>query len=418
MAAVSGYQPPPFFRRGLPPSAKLTLYLAICLTLLIGDLQMRYLDTLRQGVAILTYPLQIAAATPAEFTRNVSNYFNGLITLQRENERLRTAQLKASKELLRDSQLEAENEQLRGLLAIRERVKVSSIAAEILFTARDPFSRKVILDKGGNAGIESGLAVVDAEGVIGQVTRVFPLHAEVTLLSDKEQAIPVLIERSGLRAVMFGTGSGLMELRYLAANADVRVGDRIVTSGLDGVFVKGLPVATVIRASRDAAESFGRILCLPIGGVEKSGAVLVLGRAGGVPGRPPEVYDDPRRTLAGRVGRRDDSSSSAASSAASGASSSEASAASSVNASSAASATAASSARASSAASSAVASKAASSAASSAAAASRASSSRVASSASSAASSNAASSRAVPPPAPASAPAAPTAANTAQRERP
>lgn len=290
----------------MPPTAKLTIYVALSLALLVGDLQMTYLTTLRQGVAILTYPLQIAAATPAEFARNVSNYFNGLITLQRENERLRSERLQAAKQLLRSSQLEQENTELRGLLDMRARVKVQAIAAEVLFTARDPFSRKVILDKGGNQGVEPGLAVVDASGVLGQVTRVFPLHAEVTLLSDKEQAIPVLIERSGLRAVMFGTGSGLTELRYLAANADVRVGDRILTSGLDGVFVPGLPVAKVIRASRDAAESFGRILCLPIGGVEKSGSVLVLGRAGGLPHRPSEEALDPRRTSAGRISQHRD----------------------------------------------------------------------------------------------------------------
>jgi rod shape-determining protein MreC len=304
MAASTGHQPPPFFRRGLPPSAKLTIYVALSLALLVGDLQMSYLTTLRQGVAILTYPLQIAAATPAEFARNVSNYFNGLITLQRENDRLRADRLQSAKQLLRSSQLEQENTELRGLLDMRARVKVQSIAAEVLFTARDPFSRKVILDKGGNQGVEPGLAVVDAAGVLGQVTRVFPLHSEVTLLSDKEQAIPVLIERSGLRAVMFGTGSGLTELRYLAANADVRVGDRILTSGLDGVFVPGLPVATVIRASRDAAESFGRILCLPIGGVERSGDVLVLGRAGALPQRPAEEALDPRRTAVGRISQR------------------------------------------------------------------------------------------------------------------
>ncbi|MEC5384826.1 rod shape-determining protein MreC [Uliginosibacterium sp. H3] len=307
MATSTGHQPPPFFRRGLPLSAKLTIYVALSLALLVGDLQMSYLTTLRQGVAILTYPLQIAAATPAEFARNVSNYFNGLISLQRENERLRADRLQAAKQLLRSTQLEQENTELRGLLDMRERVKVTSIAAEVLFTARDPFSRKVILDKGGNQGVEPGLAVVDAAGVLGQVTRVFPLHAEVTLLSDKEQAIPVLIERSGLRAVMFGTGSGLTELRYLAANADVRVGDRILTSGLDGVFVPGLPVATVIRASRDAAESFGRILCLPIGGVERSGDVLVLGRAGALPKRPQEEALDPRRTAAGRISQRHES---------------------------------------------------------------------------------------------------------------
>ncbi|MEC5398632.1 rod shape-determining protein MreC [Uliginosibacterium sp. H1] len=301
---VPGHQPPPFFKRGLPLSAKLTIYLALSLALLVADLRLRYLDTLRQGVAILTYPLQIAAATPAEFVRNTGNYFSGLVGLQRENERLSANQLVAAQELLRLEQLKAENSQLRGLLDMRARVKVNSIAAEILFTARDPFSHRVILDKGTSQGVGPGLAVVDAEGVIGQVTRVFPLHSEVTLLSDKEQAIPVVVARSGLRAVMFGTGTGLMELRFLAANADVQLGDQILTSGLDGVFVPGLPVATVVRADRDSGESFGRIICKPIGGVAKSGSVLVLGRAEPLPERPAAENASPERSAAGRIGRK------------------------------------------------------------------------------------------------------------------
>lgn len=301
MAAVPGHQPPPFFRRGLPASAKLTIYLALSLALIVGDLRLRYLDTLRQGIAVLTYPLQIAAATPAEFVANVSSYFSGLVRLERENQHLKQDQLKESARLLRMAQLEQENTRLRGLLDMHQRVQVQSIAAEVLFTARDPFSRRVILDKGGNQGVEAGLAVVDPTGVIGQVTRVFPLHSEVTLLSDKDQAISVMVERNGLRAVMFGTGTGLMELRYLAANADVQAGDRILTSGLDGVFVPGLPVALVVRVSRDNAESFARILCKPLGGVETNGAVLVLGRVGPKPQRPKEESVDRQRTVAGRI---------------------------------------------------------------------------------------------------------------------
>ncbi|HEX5126809.1 MAG TPA: rod shape-determining protein MreC [Rhodocyclaceae bacterium] len=302
---ATGYQPPPFFRRGLPATAKLTIYLALSLSLLVGDLRLRYLDTLRLGIAVLTYPLQIAAATPAEFVHNAANYFSGLVSLQRENKQLKSDQLSAASQLLRMSQLQQENVQLRGLLDMRARVPVKAIAAEVLFTARDPFSRKVILDKGSNQGVEAGLAVVDPAGVIGQVTRIFPLHAEVTLLSDKDQAIPVVVERSGLRAVMFGTGNGLMELRYLAANADVQPGDRILTSGLDGVFVSGLPVATVIRTTRDNGESFARILCRPIGGVEKTGAVLVLGRAEKTLPRPPEDEDadSPPRSVTGHIHR-------------------------------------------------------------------------------------------------------------------
>lgn len=299
---TADHQTPPFFKRGLPPSARLTIYLVFSFALLVADLRLRYLEPLRQGVAILTYPLQIAAATPAEFVRNTSDYFSGLISLQRENSRLKAQQLRVSSQILLNEQLRQENENLRGLLQMQAHTQISATAAEILFSARDPFSRKVVLDKGSRQAIEPGSPVVDPMGVIGQVTRVYPLHAEVTLLSDKDQAIPVVVERSGLRAVMFGTGNGLMELRYLAANADVHPGDRILTSGLDGVYVSGLPVATILKVGRDNAESFARILCRPIGTVERTGAVLVLARATGRAERPVEDdVDDMHRSSMGRV---------------------------------------------------------------------------------------------------------------------
>lgn len=299
---MADHQTPPFFKRGLPASARLTLYMVLSLALLVADLRLHYLEPLRQGVAILTYPLQIAAATPAEFVRKTSDYFSGLISLQRENARLKAQQLGVASQILLNEQLRQENENLRGLLQMRSQTQVSATAAEILFSARDPFSRKVVLNKGAHHRIEPGSPVVDPAGVIGQVTRVYPLHAEVTLLSDKDQAIPVVVERSGLRAVMFGTGNGLMELRYLAANADVHPGDRILTSGLDGVYVPGLPVATILKVGRDNAESFARILCRPIGTVERTGAVLVLARASGLPQRPDEeTVDDNSRSSTGRV---------------------------------------------------------------------------------------------------------------------
>lgn len=269
---------PPFFKRGLPPAAKACLYLALAFAMLVSDLRMHYLDGLRQALAVITYPLQFAAATPAEYVRKASSYFSDLASLQLENSRLKARDLALSSQVLFTEQLQRENSDLRHLLEMQQRLKIRSTAAEIVFTARDPFSRKVILNKGSQQGIDDGAPVVDQLGVIGQVTRVYPLHAEVTLLSDKDQAIPVVIERSGLRAVMFGTGNGLMELKFLAANAEIKQGDRILTSGLDGIFAPGLPVATVLRITHDGTDSFVRILCRPIGSVERSGAVLVLER--------------------------------------------------------------------------------------------------------------------------------------------
>ena len=284
-----GHSPPPFFKRGPAPLAKLVFFVIVSLALLLSDLNLRYLDGFRQGRSVLAYPLQMAAATPADFVRNASNYFSSLVRLQIENKELKSRQLQGAERLLRLDQLEQENRHLRALLEARERQPVKSVVAEIMYTAKDPFSRKVILDKGDQAGIAAGQAVVDESGVIGQITRVFPMQSELTLLTDKDQAIPVMIVRSGLRAVLFGSGNGLMELRYLAANADVQPGDKVVTSGLDGVFLAGLPVATVAKVERDQAQTFARIPCLPAAGVEQFSHVLVLGHRENLPPRPPEA---------------------------------------------------------------------------------------------------------------------------------
>ena len=156
---------------------------------------------------------------------------------------------------------------------------------QVGYNAPDPFASKVVLDRGARQGVEAGLAVIDADGVIGQITRVYPVQSEVTLLTDRNQAIPVLVERSGVRGVLFGTGQGGLEMRFLLADADVQPGDRIVTSGLDGVLVPGLPVATVSTVDRDS-DAFARILCKPLAGVESSMQVLVIGREQAGPPRP------------------------------------------------------------------------------------------------------------------------------------
>lgn len=268
--------------------ARLFVLVSVCLAMLVADLRFRYLDVFRQGLSVVTYPLQMAAATPADFVRNASRYFATLLEVQFENAELRRQQLGAGERLLRYQQLEQENAQLRGLMQMSQRVPVKSVAAEILYNAPDPFARKVILDRGAQQGVEAGLAVVDANGVIGQVTRVYPIQSEVTLLTDRNQAIPVEVVRNGLRGVLFGTGQGRIELRFVIASADIQVGDMLVTSGLDGVFLPGLPVAEVQSVDREA-EAFARIVCRPVAGVERSAQVLVLGRVEPPPPVPEEA---------------------------------------------------------------------------------------------------------------------------------
>ena len=288
-----GHQPPPIFKRGPAPLARLFVFVAVCLALLVADLRFRYLEVMRNALSVVTYPLQMAASTPADVVRNASRYFGTLIDVQLENADLRRHQLGAGERLLRFEHLEQENAHLRELLQMSRRVETKSIAADILYNAPDPFARKVILDRGAQQGVEPGLAVVDANGVIGQVTRVHPIQAEVTLLTDRNQSIPVSVVRNGVRGVLYGVGRGMLEMRHVLADVDIQPGDQLVTSGLDGVFVPGLPVATVTRVDRDA-DAFARIECEPLAAIERSVQVLVIGRAAYPPPPPPPAAEGGR----------------------------------------------------------------------------------------------------------------------------
>ena len=270
------HQPPPFFKRGPAPLARLSFYATLALALIFIDSRFQTLELLRQGLSLLTHPIQQVAHAPAEVFQNAANYFSSVTRLQEENTRLKRAQLDGTESLLRTKQLEAENERLRKLLDVKNRQKANGRVAQILYAARDPFSRRVVADKGQQDKIVAGQPVVDDLGLVGQVTRVFPFVSEITLITDKDQAVPVQIVRNGLRSVVFGLGNGQLELRFMPANADVQNGDLLVTSGLDGIFLPGLPVAKVIHIERDTSYSFARIYCVPVAGVENYGEVMVL----------------------------------------------------------------------------------------------------------------------------------------------
>ena len=289
---VVGHSPPPFFKRGVAPLARLAIFSSVSVLLLIVDLRLHTLDILRGTIATAIYPLQQLAYQPVDLLRGAGQYFSSLTTLQSENGELRERQLATANRLLRQEHLELENRRLRELLDMRDRQPTHGQVADILYAARDPFSRRIILDKGMQHDIATGQVVVDDVGVVGQVTRVFPLISEVTLLTDKNQSIPVQIQRNGLRAVLSGAGNGQMELRFLATNAEVEEGDVLTTSGLDGVYLPGLLVAKVKKIDRDAAYTFARILCEPLAGVERNGQVLVLASRVMPAEPPPELNPD------------------------------------------------------------------------------------------------------------------------------
>lgn len=275
MAGID-HAPPPFFKQGPAPLALLTFYVATSIALFVVDLKYHSVDLLRQGISVVVDPLQRLAQTPGAAIEQVGGYFDSISDLQKENAALRRSQLDTAPNLTRLGHLEAENAHLRRLLVMKEREKANGKVAHILYATRDPFSRRIVVDQGLQSSIAAGQPVIDESGIVGQVTRVFPLSSEITLITDKDQVVPVQIVRTGQRSVVFGLGDGRLELRYLPANADVQEGDTLVTSGLDGVYLAGFPVAKVSRVERDSAYSFARIFCDPIAGVENFGEVFVL----------------------------------------------------------------------------------------------------------------------------------------------
>ncbi len=301
--SVAGHAPPPFFKRGPAPLVRLAFFATFSLLLLIADLRFHTLEWARLTIATAAWPLQRAAWLPLDAAEDLGDYLTHQATLQKENRELHRRQLETAHLLLRQKLLEAENQRLRAFLDLRAQHPAGARVAEILYAARDPFSRRVIIDKGMQQDIQAGQAVIDELGVIGQVTRVFPLTAEVTLLTDRQQMIPVQVQRNGLRAVLAGAGDRL-ELRFLAADADVRPGDTLVTSGLDDVYPSGLPVARVNRVDNNTATNFARIPCTPLAALDQHGLVLVLALRTAKPPHPEESAAPAAAAEAGQRIRR------------------------------------------------------------------------------------------------------------------
>jgi rod shape-determining protein MreC len=284
------HTPPPFFKRGPAPLVRLFFFASLSLALLVLDARFRYAEGLRSVLALAAYPLQRLATTPVDLLSAVGDYFSTQARLFEENAELRAKNLALSHAAQRFESAEAEAAQLRRLIGAAEKLEVKSKPAEILYAGRDPYAHKVFINLGERHGVKPGRPVADEAGVVGQVTRVHPLLSEVTLITDQDHAIPVQVVRNGLRAIAFGGGpSGMLELRFTAGNAEIQNGDRLVTSGIDGVYPAGLPVATVVRIERDAEHSFARVICRPAAGVDRGRFVLVLSDETARPPRPEEA---------------------------------------------------------------------------------------------------------------------------------
>lgn len=270
--------PPPFFKQGTSALTKLLLFSAISLALMFADLRYNIVQPARWVLSLIVYPVQWVALRPQVLWDQIDDAFVGKQEAMQTAEAARTQLLSQAMRSTQVEQLTLENQYLRELLQLRERLGTTSMAAEVLYEAADPFTRKMILDKGANSGIGVGSPVMDERGILGQVTRVHPLVSEITLVTDREHSIPVLNTRTGARGVAFGESGGapLLELRYMATNADIEVGDILTTSGVDGVYPPGIPVAKVVKVERQADSVFARILCESLARVQGARHVMVL----------------------------------------------------------------------------------------------------------------------------------------------
>lgn len=282
--------PPSFFKQGPSALSKLMFFSALSLFLMVADTRFRITQPVRAAVATALYPIQWLVLQPVRAVQGSSEYFT---SLSQANSSSDEARKKLALQSLRAGQVEQllqENERLRKLLGLRTQLATSVMAAEVLYDAADPYTRKVVIDKGMVQGVELGSPVLDESGVLGQVTRVHPLVSEVTLVIDRELAIPVLNLRTGARSVAYGdpsaSGSGL-ELRFMGSNSDVQQGDLLTTSGVDGVYPPGLPVAKISRIERRAESAFAKIYCTPqalVGGARH--IMIVKPVSSQIPSRP------------------------------------------------------------------------------------------------------------------------------------
>ena len=271
---------PPFFKQGPSALSRFALYSALALFLMVADARFHLTDPLRKAVGAVLYPVQWLMLQPVELAQGGAGYFQSLQSAQQEADAARQRMAQMSQRANQAELLAQENQHLRALLGLRERLTTPAMAAQVVYDAADPYTRRVVVDKGQMAGVELGSPVVDEFGVLGQVTRVHPFVSEVTLLVDRDQAIPVLNPRTGVRSVAYGDPveghGGSMELRFMPSNADVQEGDLLTTSGVDGVYPPGLPVAHVRRVDRKADSAFTRIYCDPVAQVNGVRHVMVL----------------------------------------------------------------------------------------------------------------------------------------------
>jgi rod shape-determining protein MreC len=297
---------PPLFNQGQSALSKLIFFGALALFLMVADARFHIVQPIRAAIGAVLYPVQWVALKPVQAVLGGGRYFEDLQTAQRNEDDARKALMMQAERAAQADTLAQDNARLRELLELRQTTATPGRAAEVLYDAADPYTRKIVIDQGMAQGVQPGSPVIDARGVLGQVTQVLPFTSEVTLVIDRDLSIPVQNTRTGVRSVAFGDASahgGGLELRFMAANADLQEGDLLSTSGVDGIYPAGLPVAKIERIERRADSAFARIYCVPLAHVTAARYVLVL-EPTGTPAAPPPAAPavTPRKRPEGKPG--------------------------------------------------------------------------------------------------------------------
>ena len=294
-------QPPAFFHRGPSPLARVTFFTLAAIALMIADHRFHALAAVRLSLSVLAHPVQQLAAAPGEAIGRIADYFASQDRLLRENQQLKAKVLEQAAAAQESKLLRTEHEHLLKLSG--SRYAEGGIIAEVLYTARNPFTRKIVVDKGLTHGAQAGMPVIDASGVIGQVTNVGTFTSEVTLITEKDQSVPVLLVRNGLRAIAVGSGKdGSIDIPFMPVSADVQNGDVWVTSGIDGTYPPGLVVAQVTSVEKNAAYVFAKIVARPAAGVDNYRYVMLVSAPPSVAPRP-EAREEPRKPAKDRPSR-------------------------------------------------------------------------------------------------------------------
>ncbi|HET7650368.1 MAG TPA: rod shape-determining protein MreC [Gammaproteobacteria bacterium] len=276
MAFASRQRAPSLFSSNPAGSLRTVLLIIASIALMFYDHQRGSLEQVHAALSALVYPVQAAVNAPYALVGWAQEKLATHVALVRENGELKQQELVQAAQLQRLVSLQQENDRLRSLMGASKEVPGRVVVAEMLGVDLDPFRHRVILNKGTADGVYDGQVLLDAQGVVGQIIRTDPLSSEAAFITDPSQAIQVEINRTGLRTLVVGTADvNTLSLPYLANNADVRVGDVLVTSGLGGRYPKGYPVGVITEVKRDPAESFASVTAQPSADLTHGHTVLL-----------------------------------------------------------------------------------------------------------------------------------------------